>query len=179
MKKIVFTYLFVYIMGGFALAQDQTKESLGKKIDELTYDWDLKADELDNYEGLTRFCLNAPYRTEILTLLKDLHHYDSVLYERLSKAARFSHDREIKKTIKDIEEFEAEYDMKSLVHFLHEECDRRKDIEHNADVLKGGIGSDSYDGQIYLIETELNKFIKHITKRVDNIRKHVHHLHIE
>lgn len=177
MKKVLFTVI-AFTLFFCAMAQDAT-ETLGQKIDELTYQWDEEAVGLNNYPGLSRFCTSAEYRGEIITLLQDIHHYDSVLYNRLSTAARFNNDHEIKSTLKEIEKFEGDYDMKSFIHFLHEECELRNEIEHNAEELKNDIGANSYDGQIYIIETELNKYIKHITKRVDNIRKHVHHLHVK
>lgn len=178
MKKILtISVLTAACLSG--LAQDSTTEaSLGKTIQDLTYNWDLEADELDSYASLQKFCASPEYREEIITLLKDIHHYDSVLYDRLSKASRFSKDREIEKTLEEIEKFEKEYDMRSFLHFLHEECVRSKDVERKADELKNDIGANSYDGQIYLIETELTKYIKHITKRVDHIRDRVNHLHI-
>ncbi|MEP4134481.1 MAG: hypothetical protein ABJL71_07650, partial [Cyclobacteriaceae bacterium] len=90
-----------------------------------------------------------------------------------------SDDRKISKAIKDIEKFEEGYSMKKFVHFLHQECKDQKEIEKNAEDLKSEIGSESYSGQIYILEIELNKYIKHITQRVDHIRKHVHHLHVK
>ena len=176
MKKIAFTLV---AFGFFLGAGAQDNETLGQHIDELTYRWDEESKALNNYDGLSEFCLSVEYRSKIIILLNDIHHYDSVLFDRLSKAARFSKDHEIEKTLKEIEKFEGKYDMRSFLHFLHEECDRRKEIEHNAKELKNDIGANSYDGQIYIIETELNKYIKHITKRMDHIRKHVHHLHVK
>lgn len=180
MKKIGSVLVLICLVAGSCLGQDdvEAQASLTKIIDDITFSWDIKADELNDYGGFSQFCLDADYRNEVLTLLRDIHHYDSVLYDRLSKAARFSHNHELKKTIQDIEEFEDEYSMRNLVKFLKDECALRKDIEHEADALKNEIGYESYDGKIYLIETQLNKFMKHITKRVDKIRDHVHHLNI-
>ncbi|MFY0605242.1 MAG: hypothetical protein JXR10_00915 [Cyclobacteriaceae bacterium] len=160
-------------------AKAQESTSLGATIDELTYKWDTEAENLNSYNGLTEFCVDKEYRTELIGLLNDIHHYDSVLYDRLVKAQRFKKDKEIEKTLKDISKFEDKYSMKKLIHFLHEECNARKDIEKNADESRNDFGANSYSGQIYIVETELNKYIKHITKRVDHLRKHVHHLHIK
>ncbi|MFY0599041.1 MAG: hypothetical protein JXR03_05180 [Cyclobacteriaceae bacterium] len=172
-KTIVVLSLSFYAMTCFA------QETLGKKIDDLTFEWDTKSIGLNSYEGLGKFCDEKEYRDEFVVLLNDIHHYDSVLYQRLLKASRRSHDKDIKKAIKEIEEFEKEYNMKKFIHFLHQECNDRNDIEKHAEDLKSEIGSESYGGQIYLIENELNKYIKHITTRVDHIRKHVHHLHVK
>jgi hypothetical protein len=155
------------------------EETLGQKINQLTFDWDLKSEELNSYEGLGEFCQNLDYRTEFVQLLNDIHHYDSVLYQRLLRASRTHHSRDIQKAIKDIEEFEKGYSMKKFIHFLHQECIDQKDIEKHAKELKTEIGSESYSGQIYILEIELNKYIKHITTRVDHIRKHVDHFHVK
>lgn len=175
MKKVLLTIIMASLV---ILILAQENEPLEQKIDNITYDWDLKAKDIDNYEGLSKFCVSADYRKEIVTLLKAIHHYDSVLYHRLSKMVRYSDNNEVEKTLKDIERFEEGYSIKEFIHFLHNECDRRKEIEHNADKSKNDIGAESYDGQIYLVETELDKFIKQVTRRIDNIRKHLHHLRI-
>ncbi|REE02116.1 hypothetical protein [Marinoscillum furvescens] len=179
MRKIqLFLFIFSTLTVSSVHAQD-AEESLGATIDKLTYAWDLEAENLKDYEGLTNFCVDKAYRFELIELLEDIHHYDSVLYKRLVKASRFNKTREIKKTLKEIETFEEEYSMKTFIHFLHEECKTRSEIESHSEELRNDIGANSYDGKIYMVETELNKFIKHITKRLDHIRDHVHHLHIE
>lgn len=157
----------------------QDNESLGTTISNLTINWDVMSSRLNNYQGLGQFCSDQAYRNEVIGLLQDIHHYDSVLYDRLTKASRMSkQNKDINKAIEDIKEFEEDYDMRSFIHFLHKECSDRRDIEKDAEALKGDVGSDSYGGQIYIIESELNKYIKHITTRIDHVRKHVHHLHI-
>ncbi len=178
MKKSI---IFILAFAMFNLvASAQEEASLVKKINDLTYDWDLMSTTLNNYEGLGKFCSEASYRNEFVVLLQGIHHFDSVLYDKLTKAARMSaHNHDIKKAIEEIHAFEKEYDTHSFIRFLHDECVARQDIEKNAEALKGDVGSDSYGGQIYILESELNKYIKHITKRVDHIRKHVHHLHIQ
>lgn len=175
MKNIVFASILL-TCGHLTFGQDET---LGQKIDELTYQWDLKSKELNSYEGLSEFCQDQAYRDDFVIMLNDIHHYDSVLYQRLLKAARISDSKEISKAIKDIEKFEDGYSMKKFIHFLHDECIDRNDIEKHAKELKSEIGSESYSGQIYILENELNKYVKHITTRVDHIRKHAHHLHVK
>lgn len=160
-------------------AQEDESNTIGQSIDDLSYKWDLEAVKLSTYSGLTEFCDDQEYRYGVIELLNNIHHYDSVLYQKLVKAQRYKHDKEIEKTLDDISKFEENYAMKDLIHFLRQECLEKNKIEKNATELKNDIGENSYDGQVYLIEVELNKFIKHITKKVDVIRKHVHHLHIK
>ncbi len=176
--RILFLSLFGICTVSTSLAQEQSS-TIGQEIDEITFNWDIEAKNLNDYDGLTQFCKDVDYRTNIISLLNQIHHYDSVLYDRLVKAQRFNHDKEIEKTLKEISKFEDKYSMKSFIHFLHEECVAQKDIEKNSIDSKNDFGTNSYEGQIYIVETELNKFIKHITKRVDHVREHVHHLHIK
>jgi len=174
-KFFVVCSLFASI---FSFSQDGT-ETIGKTIDDLTYRWDLESIYLEEYTGFKRFCDSEEYRNEIIKLLHDIHHFDSVLYDRLAAAQRFSKDKEIAKTLKDIAKFEAEYDMKSFLQFLNEECVSLRKIDRMKNDLTDELGQESYDGQKYILITEISKYIHHITKRVDLLRKHVHHLHIK
>lgn len=173
MKRILIgSFLFFSSLGLFA----QEQERLDDKIDEITYDWDLEADKLSSYEGLQELCFDEEYRKKILKLLDDIHHYDTVLYNVLTKLSRTNDDKEIKKTLKDIKKFETEYDSKSFIHFMNGECKAMNEIEKNSEETANDVGINSYSGQVYLLETELFKYVKHVTARVDKIRLHVHHL---
>ena len=152
--------------------------TLGKKIDDLTYSWDLESDNLDDYQGMQNFCQNTNYRNGVLDMLTEIHHYDSLLLFRLRKASRFSVENNVKKVLKDITKFEQKYSMRDFVEFLSYECAGIKEIEENKIDLLDEIAQESYDGKRYVLETELAKYIHHITHRVDAIRKHVHDLHI-
>lgn len=173
--RLIFSICMIAVVFQLA-AQEEESERLDKKIDELTYDWDLEADKLSSYEGLQNLCTDETYRLKIFTLLEDIHHYDTVLYGVLIKLARTNKDKEIDKTLKDIKKFEESYNTKSFVHFMNEECKAMIDIEKHSEETKNDVGTNSYSGQIYLLETELYKYVKHITDRVDKIRQHVHHL---
>lgn len=157
----------------------EAQEGLGAHIDALTKKWDVESEILRTYDGLSKFCDDREYRLEVVDMVNSIHHYDSSLYAQLQKAYRFNKDHEIEKTIKEIEKFEKQYSMKKFIHFLHEECITRKGIEKNAKESRNDIGANSYDGQVYIVETELNNYIRHITKIVDHIDKHVHHLHVK
>ena len=165
------------LLGGFLVnAQTETDERLDDKIDQITYDWDLEADKLSSYEGLQNLCTDETYRQKIFSLLNDIHHYDTVLYGVLIKLQKTSKDKEIVKALKDIKKFEKEYNTKSFIHFMNEECKVLIDIEKHADDTRNEVGYTSYSGQVYLLETELFRYVKHVTDRVDKIRKHVHHI---
>ncbi len=173
MKSILIGSFLLFTINLFAQEDEQR---LDDKIDEITYDWDLEADKLSSYEGLQELCFDEEYRNKILTLLDDIHHYDTILYNVLTKLSRTNDDKEIKKTLKDIKKFESEYDSKSFIHFMNGECKAMKEIEKNSEETANDVGINSYSGQVYLLETELFKYVKHVTARVDKIRLHVHHL---
>ena len=156
-------------------AQDEN-ERLDDKIDKVTYSWDFEADKLATYKGLLFVCENKDYESKIVDLLNDIHHLDSVLYDVLLKLSKTNDDREIKKTLKDITEFEEEYGTKNFIHFMSGECAAASELEKNADDTRNEVGQTSYSGKVYVLETELFKYVQHVTHRVDKIRLHVHHL---
>ncbi|MBC6401045.1 MAG: hypothetical protein GDA51_08395 [Ekhidna sp.] len=177
MKKLIkiligVAFLFITI----STFSQEENERLDEKIDELTYGWDLEADKLSSYEGLTNLCSDGNYRNEIFQLLKDIHHYDTILYNVLTDLSKRSSDKEIAKTLRDIKKFEEDYGMKNFIHFMSEECKAMINIERDADDTRNEVGFTSYSGQVYILETELVKYVNHVTDRVDKIREHVHHL---
>lgn len=173
MKTIFFGTL---ILLSTTIWGQEDEERLDEKIDKITYDWDLEADKLSTYAGLQQLCTDEEYRNRILKLLDDIHHYDTVLYGVLVKLSKTSDDKEVHKTLKDIKKFEDEYNSQSFIHFMNEECKAMREIEKSSDDTANDVGINSYSGQVYLLETELFKYVKHVTARVDKIRLHVHHL---
>ena len=167
--------LFGVLLSINVFSQD-VEERIDEKVDQITYDWDLEADKLATYEGLGSICTDEVYRTKILNLMSDIHHYDTVLYRILTKLSKRSKDKEIKRSLRDIARFEEKYNPKNFAHFMGQECDAFKDIESHADDLRNEVGQYSYSGQVYILETELSKYVKHVTSSVDRIRQHVHHL---
>lgn len=178
MQQIIPLFLTLSFFVSFDLLSQEadSKERLDEKIDQLTYAWDLEADKLSSYEGLQNLCADSKYRKEIFDLLKEIHHYDTVLYEVLVKLSHRSKDREIHKTLKEIKKFEQKYNTESFVHFMREECTSMLEIERKAEDSRNEVGYSSYSSQVYMLETELVKYVKHVTHRVDKIRQHVHHL---
>ncbi|MEQ8237570.1 MAG: hypothetical protein RIA69_00080 [Cyclobacteriaceae bacterium] len=177
MNKLI---IYGLLLSSFALKAQENRETLGKKISDITFKWDLESIALNSYEGLLTFCNDKEYRYGVIDLIKEIHHYDSVLYDRLKKANRLGgSNKEINRAIKEIEKFEKEYSARNFIAFLREECISASYIEKNSKELKNELASESYDGQILIVENLLNKYIKHITKRLDHIREHVQHLHIE
>lgn len=173
--KLFATLFCTFLILTSLIAQD-AEERVDEKVDQITYDWDLEADKLATYEGLGSICLDEEYRSKILSLMKDIHHYDTVLFEILTKLSKKNKDKEIKRTLKDITKFEEKYNPKNFAHFMNQECNALKELEKNADDLRNEVGQNSYSGQVYILETELSKYVRHVTSSVDRIRQHVHHL---
>lgn len=173
------TFLLVLLCSeGVVLAQ-QGEENVVEKFDDLVTRWDLLSADLGSYEGLNKYCTQRQYQEDVLKILNEIHHYDSLLYDRVSKKARFNKSHELKKTLQQIEEFEEEYKSPSFISKLHDECVGRREIEKDSKELRSDIAMNSYDGQVLILEADLHKYIVHITKLVDHIKEHIHHLHIE
>ncbi len=168
--------LAFFLAISFASLAQETQKRIDEKVDEITYDWDLEADKLATYEGLGSICTDDEYRTKILNLMSDIHHYDTILFGILTNLSKQRKDKEIKRSLKDIAKFEEKYNPKNFSHFMGQECKAFKDIEKHADDLRNEVGQYSYSGQVYILETELSKYVKHVTASVDRIRQHVHHL---
>ena len=171
-------FIVLFCAGEVVLAQEE-EENVVAKFDELVTRWDLLSADLGSYEGLNKYCTQKQYQEDVLKILNEIHHYDSLLYDRVSRKARFDKSHELKKTLQQIEEFEEEYKSPSFIKKLHDECVGRREIEKDSKELRSDIGTNSYDGQVLILEADLHKYIVHITKLVDHIKEHNHHLHIE
>ena len=181
----VFPLITFMCFAASSILAQQVKESeytaalLSTLMDELTYSWDSEAELLESYGGLAQFCRNKNYRDNIMGLLNDIHHYDSLLYDKVLVLAEEKNDGWIFKLIDDIESFEDGYSMRGFMAFLETECKERKFIERHEDELRSEVASESYDGQVILLERMLATYIHHITHRVDKIRKHMHKVHFD
>ncbi|MDA1121343.1 MAG: hypothetical protein O2887_12780 [Bacteroidetes bacterium] len=175
-----FFLLTSFLSIGQTKDMSQTKEAIEAKFDQIAAHWNLLSAELDNYEGLSAYCTSNEYRMEVLVVLNEIHHFDSLIMDKV-KAPNFKHEnqREERKTLQNIAEFESEYSLKNFVEKLSQECEDRKDIEKHKKETINEIGSDSYGGQKLVVELDLYKFIHHVTKRLDHIETHLHRLHID
>ena len=177
MRKSILPYskcLFFALLFGAAstlVAQDE-KENIVQIIDELTLQWDNGAEKLGTYDGLRDYCRVKPYRDKTRKLLDNIHHYDTVLYLIVKEKYAVDSDPEAKATIDDIETLETDYTTKSFLVFLREECQDYNEVESNLGSAKGK----EYEKERNRVEKELSKYIKAITKQVDTIDEHVHHL---
>ena len=173
MRYVLGILVFTATMGFGQIEEDRRLDDI---IDDITYAWDLESSNLRTYKGLLRICHSQSYKDSIVSLLNDIHHYDTILYDVLTKLARTTHDREVKQTLKEIKRFEEEYNTNNFIHFMHGECEASDLLEKDYEELKNGVAENSYSGQVRVLETELYKYVKNVTGRVDQIRYHVHHI---
>jgi len=181
MKNLLFATLLLVGLSSFQSIdfQQEENESLVKRFDDLTNKWYLVSGEIKTYEGLNRYCSDPAFRESIIQVLDEIHHYDSLLYTRVSQKARFSSNHEIKKVLEQIEEFEEKYKADSFFATLREECSEQRTVERHANATRNDIGSASYDNQVVVLEAHLNRYVNQITRLMDHIKEHIHHLHIE
>ncbi len=169
MRHLAFTLLFTVSLCSFA--QD---EDIVKIVDELTIKWDKQAEALQKYTGLRYYCTADVYRTNTTELLDKIHHYDTLLYGIVSRKYANSNDKEAEATLKDIVTVEADYTTKSFKEFLQIECEGFKEIEENYKNKES-----KYYKEIEKLEKELSKYVITITRRIDLIDEHIHHLKLD
>jgi hypothetical protein len=176
MRFLAFIALIVFTLMGTPV---QAQNHIEEMYDKLTEEWLQASKGLKSYAGLADFCTHVEKRKEILNLLHQLHHYDSLVLEILQKHEHEldgSHKEHLK-TLKDIEKFEHKYTARGFIGFLRESCITRTDLEKNKSTLQKDHGHDSYDGQVHILESHLIKFLKHIDHRVLAIDHHIHKIH--
>ena len=173
--RLFLVFFLVFSMPPLLEAQDTDIES---QYTALTETWLEYSEQLKSYEGLCYLCDDKGFRQNTFTILNQLHHYDSLILDVLLDPTihlEISH-REYQKTIKEIQKFEEEYSIKSMIRFLKESCLASRDLEKNKETYLKESGVYSYDGQILMLETQLHKYMKQIDKRVSNISKHLHRI---
>lgn len=172
--KYIFPLLAALLLANFATAQDQEEAEVVKKVDDLRFQWDAEAEKLQTYEGLGEFCANSIYRRKISSLLDEIHHYDTLLYGIVTTKFETNKDPEAKATIDDILTVEEKYTTRAFKLFLRQECSSYNDIERNS----GNLENESYKSEVAALEEELGRYVVEVTKRIDIIDEHIHHLHL-
>ena len=148
-----------------------------KELDRIDSTWHVIADKLGTYAGLSKYCTEAEYKKKVNTLLDEVHHYDTLLYQILIRKAELEGDgKTLKRTIKEVEKVETKYKPKSFARKLKDDCKGRNYIEKYKKKLKRDVQMESYDGQALVIDNDIHAYIKRITHLLDLIDKHAHHL---
>lgn len=163
--------ILLILIGLFVHAQET---QIAKTIDDLTIKWDENALKLESYQGLAKFCSESVYRNQVIDLLDEIHHYDTLLYGIVNRKFDANKDAEAKATIDDISTLEVKYTTKAFKKFIHQECNSYNEIEKNFGSQKGK----AYEKEVKKLEKELIKYVEEVTKQIDLIDEHVHHLHI-
>ena len=167
MKLLITTVAFL-LVSGLTFAQDG---SIVKIIDDLTLNWDNKAEKLKTYDGLKDLCRDRNYRTDITDLLDLIHHYDTNLFNIVTEKYDTNEDGEAKETIADIEDLERDYTTRAFRKFIHQECNEYNMVENSFSKEE-----EEYELERNRVEEELNKYVTMITGQIDLIDEHVHHL---
>ena len=148
-----------------------------EELDVLDEKWHEVEDVIGTYDGLRLYCGDNRYRSAVNRLLEDIHHYDTLLYDILEKKASLEGaNLELRITLKEISEIEGKYKPRNFVHKLNEDCREMRDIEKNKKKLLLDIQMDSYDGRALIVDNDIYSYLHHITRLVDLVDKHAHHL---
>lgn len=168
-----------YLLSGIGFAQSNLL--LEEEFDFLVKDWLDWSDQLRAYEGIDLYCTHSKFRESVNHSLETMHHYDSIIMIKLRDPdVMIATDlKEQKKTLKDVYKLESEYSMADFIDQMKSSCEFRNDLEQNADRYRNGVGANSYDAQVLLLETDNQRYLNHIDKLVLKIRSHLYVLHME
>ncbi|MDI9356896.1 MAG: hypothetical protein QM536_07750 [Chitinophagaceae bacterium] len=178
MKLVFFlNIVFFFSLNVYIYGQSTKQEDILSRFDEFVGLWDDEAKKLSQYAGLSDYCMIPSYKEDIIEILNGIHHYDSIIYRNLKQKEKNESSHELRVSIKQIEDFEGNYKPKMFLKKLNSECAMRRTLE--SEYKKGidnDLGEQSYDEMVVIVESDLRKYIRHITKLVDHIKKHSHHL---
>lgn len=158
--------------------EDESFDDIVKHFDDLDKEWHSMEPTLDDYEGLHTYCSQKTYKDRVQTLLAKLHHYDTIIINKMNDASYMIDNRERSKILKSIEKFEEEYSIPKFLEKLDQECKERHEVEREKKYILNDFSENSYDGQRQIVQVEIKQYMKHITQKIDHIDKYLHHLHI-
>jgi len=175
------TLLLAFVLPFSLAAQYGDELPIDDQFDLLAGEWLQKSEILHTYAGVNEYCQNPSFRAETDQILKEIHHYDSLIIKKLSDpTSYFAYNaKEEKKTLKDIIELESEFSFDNFLNQMRSSCEFRNEIESNAKTLKNGNGFESYDGKILVLETEIAKYLNKIDRLVLRVDNHIHVLEVE
>lgn len=170
MKKVTLILASIcFLSVTTVFAQDETEILI--TVDDLRYQWDDEAVNLETFEGMERYCHEKKYKKEITDLLNSIHHYDTLLYNVVSKKYAQTDDLQVKEALNDILTVESEYTTVNFLQFLADECEKVKTIEKHQRNKSNDTSSERKK-----LERELFRYIESVTERIDLIDENVHHL---
>ena len=150
-----------------------------RTIIRLSQDWHKEMMIVAEYEGLKSFCSNDLQRQIISSLLDEIHYYHDVLEADLQSTTYNHSGRTIRRLLKEIDKFNAEYHPEDFADFFREQCWLRSRTEKNAKRYNTGFGTHSYGGMVYSQEVVADWYLKRLSKKIGRIQKHVEHFYIQ
>ena len=182
MSTIKFTSvlcLLIYTTSSFG--QSEIELPIEEQFDVVAIKWLDKSKFLKTYNGVNEYCQNPSFRKSVDRVLSEIHSYDSLILSKMGDPkAYFSwNKKEEKKTLADVKQMEIAYGMDEFVNHMREMCVFRNEIEAKADELRNGVGVESYDAKILLLETDMTRFMNKVDRLVLKIDDHLHVLHID
>ncbi|MGB3465107.1 MAG: hypothetical protein WBA74_07550 [Cyclobacteriaceae bacterium] len=180
MKNIMLCAV-LFITAHSAFSQSEIEPPIADQFDNVTLDWVDKSGELKTYEGISNYCKKPQYRKSVNQILNIVHTYDSLILAELEDTSDYLNwdKKEEKKTLSDIENMEADYGMKEFDKHMRKVCVSRREIETNKEDLKNGLGTESYDAQIMVLEQSQVRYFNRIDKLILKIDEHLHVLNID
>ncbi len=169
MKRITLIVAGICCLYIGAFAQDETDILIA--VDDLRYEWDDQAVNLETFEGIEKYCHEKKYQKEITDLLNSIHHHDTLLYNIVSEKYNQTEELQVKEALDDILTVESEYTTPNFLQFLADECVKVKKIEKDQRKKSGAA-----DSERKRLERELFRYIETVTERIDLIDENVHHL---
>jgi len=178
-RLIIALFLINVFFINITLAQeDEDPKTLEYHFEELNALWHELEPGLEDYEGFKRYCSDKEYKYTINDVIRKIHHYDSIVLSKVNDASYEMDQKERKKILKEISKFETKYSTHQFLKTLKRECHERHEIEHDKKDTKNDFADNSYSGQIIILESELFKYSRQITKRIEHINKYLHHLNL-
>lgn len=167
----------ILVFNSFA-QDDEDPKSIEIHFEELYKKWHELEPGLEDYEGFKQYCVNKKYKNTVDDVVRKIHHYDSIILSKANDPAYEMNSRERAKILKEISKFETKFSTHQFMKTLKRECHERHEIEHDKKISKGEFADASYDGQKIVLETELYRYSRQITKRIDHINNYLHHLNL-
>jgi len=146
---------------------------LEARVIALAGHWEREMALLTQYHGLASFCESADHREGVYGLLDEIHNYHGLLYQELLETTHHHSARTIRRILKHLVKLEEDYSIQNFNAFFGERCKAQTELEAMARQYKSGFGMHSYDGKIHVLEIEMHRYLKTLTKRISKVKKHV------
>ena len=180
MNRIILTLVLIngYLINDTLAQVEESPKDLIQHFEELSQKWHELEPGLEDYEGFKRYCVNKEYKNTIDEVFYKIHHYDSIILSKVNNPAYEMDRKERNKILKEIRKFESKYSTQEFLKTLKRECHERHEIEHDKKLTRNDFADNSYSGQIIILESELFKYSRQITRKIDHINKYLHHLQL-